>query len=477
MAAVPAAAAQVAAGMPSAATGARAAAVPGARLWVSRYNGPASGYDTATSVAAAAGRVFVTGGSERPGTAEDNNDYATVAYSAVTGRQLWVSRYNGPANKGDNAAAVAVSPDGSRVFVTGRSQTRKPSPEHEGALYSDYATVAYNAATGARLWVRRYNGPTGQEDDARAISVARDGRTVFVTGYSEGTTGADATTVAYGTATGAQLWVKRYNGAPHGYKFGVSVASPGNGRVYVAGVSLVSGRTGDDYLTLAYNSATGARVWARSYNGPGNGTDRISAMAVSPDRSKVIVTGRSANAAGRESFATVAYGAGSGRQLWVKRYSSPYRTHDAGANSVSVSPAGKVYVTGTSEGPAGQYDWDYTTIAYTTATGAQLWVRRYGPGTSVDGAAMVASPGNGKVYVTGTSYNNSRNSDYATVAYNAVTGVRLWVSRYNGPARGDDYASALALSPDRTKVFVTGSSSPSKSGPDFADYATIAYRS
>jgi hypothetical protein len=58
-----------------------------------------------------------------------------VAYSAATGAQLWVRRYNGPGHKDDGASTVAVSPAGSRVFVTGGSI---------GATsHIDYATIAY----------------------------------------------------------------------------------------------------------------------------------------------------------------------------------------------------------------------------------------------------------------------------------------------------------------------------------------------
>ena len=45
---------------------------------------------------------------------------------------------------------MAVSPDGQTVFVTGYSGS---------STGDDYATVAYNAATGTPRWVKRYTTP------------------------------------------------------------------------------------------------------------------------------------------------------------------------------------------------------------------------------------------------------------------------------------------------------------------------------
>src|SRR5262249_2377066 len=101
--------------------------------------------------------------------------------AAVRGTRLWVSRYDG-ASRG-RAAAVAASPDGSTVFVAGTVDA--------GAGSSDDVTVAYDAATGARLWASRYAG-TGGFNAATAVAVSPDGKTVFVTG---------GTTVAYNAAT------------------------------------------------------------------------------------------------------------------------------------------------------------------------------------------------------------------------------------------------------------------------------------
>jgi hypothetical protein len=68
---------------------------------------------------------LLAGGGAAPG-----DDYATVAYRAATGKQLWASRYNSPESGDDDADSVAVSPDGTTVFVTGWAAV-------------GYATVAY----------------------------------------------------------------------------------------------------------------------------------------------------------------------------------------------------------------------------------------------------------------------------------------------------------------------------------------------
>jgi hypothetical protein len=61
---------------------------------------------------------------------------ASVKFKLPSGVQLWVSRYNGPANSTGGASAVGVSPDGSKLFVTGNS--------YGASTGYDYATVAYS---------------------------------------------------------------------------------------------------------------------------------------------------------------------------------------------------------------------------------------------------------------------------------------------------------------------------------------------
>jgi hypothetical protein len=79
------------------------------------------------------------------------------------------------------------------LSAAGRPQQRS----EPGTGRGQYATVAYNAATGARLWVRRYNGPANGADGAVSVAVSLTTGSVFVTGHSQGTTGPDYATIAY----------------------------------------------------------------------------------------------------------------------------------------------------------------------------------------------------------------------------------------------------------------------------------------
>jgi len=274
-----------------------------------------------------------------------------VAYSAATGALLWTARYNGTGQRYDAATSVAVSPGGNRVYVTGTS-------DGGPATDQDYATVAYDAATGARLWVARYNGPGNGYDSAASIAVSPGGGRVFVTGYSfRGSSNPEYATVAYSAATGARLWVARFGGGGSGEATSVAV-SPGGTTV------LVTGSSSGAYATVAYRAATGARLWVARYNAPGTSQSSATSMAVSPGGTVVFVTGSSFRTASGFDYATVAYRASTGAQLWVRRYNGPASGFDQ-ASSVAVSPGGSmVFVTGGSQGATSGLD--YATVAYSS---------------------------------------------------------------------------------------------------------------
>jgi hypothetical protein len=282
-------------------------------------------------------------------------------------------------------------------------------------------------------------------------------------------------------------WVSRYDGAG-GYDRGIgAVMSPDGTRIYVVGAS-TGATTGLDIVTIGYDAVSGQQQWISRYNGPANSNDTPfvfgtgKQIAISPDGTKVFVTGSTAAANGINSYVTIAYRTADGTQLWATTYSTP---QGSTATSIMISRDGtRVYVTGYSAvmlTPSNAPDYDFATVAYDSASGSELWVARYqGPGAFWDipyamGVATVTQPDGGRreqVFVTGRS--DGTLEDFATIAYDGLTGSQLWVARYDGPGHGDDSAYGLAVSPNGSQVFVTGPSTGS-GGND--DYATVAYDS
>lgn len=170
----------------------------------------------------------------------------TVCYDASSGAELWLSRYDGPADGRGGAYALVVAHDGSRVYVTGAS---------EGVGTGlDYATVAIDASNGATVWAARFDS-AGGEDLATAIALSGDDTRLYVTGTLELNGAAtDFGTIAYDSATGAQQWMRRYNGPANGRDWGQlrSLGQDGS-RLYVSGASDGVG-TGLDYATIAYST-------------------------------------------------------------------------------------------------------------------------------------------------------------------------------------------------------------------------------
>ncbi len=444
----------------------RAIAAPvssGDQLWVSTLNDPTDHIDEADAVVVSpdGSKVLVTGySSDSTGI----YDYTTAAYDAATGAELWKKKYDGPSSGYDSATAIAVSPDGSRVFVTGGSAGTNG--------YGDIATIAYEATNGSQLWLARYDGSSHRNDAGQSVAVSPDGSTVFVAGYTDGKR-LDFTVIGYDAAAGSQLWARIYNGpVSRGVDAAEAVAvSPDGSKVFATGFS-AAGST-NDFTTMALDAGTGGPIWLKTYDGPGHNSDSGFAIAASPDGTTVFVTGDSIAPNFYNDYTTIAYAAATGAKKWLSRYNGPAGKEDE-AHSLGLSPDGsKVFVSGLSTGVGTGYD--YATNAYDAATGTPLWSRRYdGPGSLDDGADdLGVSPDGLKVFVTGYSADATGANDYATQSYDAGTGAVLWESRFDGPTHDYDDAFSLAVAPDGSKVFVTGYSYSTTTAHD---WATVAYQ-
>jgi hypothetical protein len=119
------------------------AAVPGGRaaggtqLWTARVRTVTDTLSEAMAVSPHGGTVFVTGESYL-GRA-DGAGYQTMAYRAATGKRLWTGRDQGPGTGFGSADWIAASPNGHMVFVTGWIQVSQSPPSYE------YLTIAYRS--------------------------------------------------------------------------------------------------------------------------------------------------------------------------------------------------------------------------------------------------------------------------------------------------------------------------------------------
>ena len=198
----------------------------GNQLWVSSYDGMGNTGNIAHGLAVdGAGNVYVTG--QSPGGSNGiNDDYATVKYDS-NGKELWVARYNGPANSDDEACGLAVDNNGN-VYVAG-SSVRASNGNR------DYTTVKYDT-NGNELWVAQYAGSGNDDNFASAVGLDKSGN-VYVTGQS----GIDGSYMDYDTvkynSDGKQLWAARYHGPGTGFDDASAIAIDGEGNVYVTGQS------------------------------------------------------------------------------------------------------------------------------------------------------------------------------------------------------------------------------------------------
>src|SRR5262249_27670712 len=218
-------------------------AVPGGtQLWTQRFGG-AHLSATATSVTASPDKavVYVTGITAKTVTGLRNA--VTVAYNAVTGRQLWLSRYQGKFNhpRGSTGVpSITVSPDGATVFVGGNLGRT--------SSFNDYLMLAYNAATGALLWAVT---PVADAPAAlfKAVAASPDSKTGYRTGRRDcwgGHSPKSYDPVARDAATGPTKWSPITKFPPFLRHTLTSIAvSPDGSTVFIGGSS----------GTVAYNAA------------------------------------------------------------------------------------------------------------------------------------------------------------------------------------------------------------------------------
>lgn len=403
------------------------------------------------------------------------------------GNQLWSAPWVVAEDEGGALRSLALSPDESVVYATGYLYPTGDLASRRGKI------TAYATSTGERLWDFRDASGTAPSSYSD-VAIGPDGNTVYAT--RQNSEPSELAIIAIDAQTGERKWEDGIPGAI-GAGAGSIAAGPSGRHVYVAG-SISGGSTRRDFLTIAYDAASGARAWTARYGEAGL-DETLYKMVASPDGSRVFVTGRRITGEpavplvdGSEvERVTVAYDGATGAELWAKGWHTTtwgprIQQHWGASAAMAVSPTGdRVYVSGQSSDPnLPRWGGPAATVAYDAATGVLLWVGTYRDpidtaGTVSMGSYRVAvSPDGSQVYVAhgapSATVIRRTGAEPVTVAYDSSTGRRLWVARYDhypDDSSCCDAATDVVATPDGKRVYTRAR----LLGPQSWDMGLLAY--
>lgn len=375
------------------------------------YNGSKDDEDEASDmVLDATGNVYVTGYSKRTG---ESSDIITIKFNNNLDTS-WIRFYNYSANESDKGIAITL--DGlNNIFVTGSSDNN-PSDTIDS---DDIVTIKYDN-NGFSQWINRYNGQANGDDKPAKIIIDLNGNAI-VAGSTWNTTNYDFVTLLYNTA-GAQQWAGIYNGIDNGNDKATALTADITGNIYVTGHGFFTGAF-DDYVTIKYNQS-GAQQWIRNFNGLGNDDDKAVGIAIDGN-GNVFITGQSdqdPSALLKDyDMVTVKYD-NNGNFGWSANFAGTSGTDDI-PDGMEIDVNGLVYVYGQIEnGSALQPDKDFGLISY-FADGSLFFFSTYnGPVAGTDGINAMTTDG-ASVYVTGNSNGGVSQKDVATIKYNIPVGI------------------------------------------------------
>jgi hypothetical protein len=259
-----------------------------------------------------------------------------------------------------------------------------------------------------------------------------------------------------------EIWLTLFNSSHQSDDWANDIAMDSIGNFYVTGFCNTHSLTNVDYCTVKYSPA-GEQLWAAEYDGPGHGDDVAKVVAVDC-WGNVYITGYSKG--NSLDYATIKYNS-EGVQQWVSRYNGSADRTDI-VNAMVLDSSGNVFITGSSQGV--HTNSDIVTLKY-DSTGQVQWLTRYnGPAGGEDAGMSIALDYRGNLCITGYSEGVGTEADIITFKY-TNSGQLSWEARYNSPYNLTDHGDFICVNRDD---FISVIGSSVNSSGNF-DYLTIRY--
>ncbi|MDQ3020112.1 MAG: SBBP repeat-containing protein [Bacteroidota bacterium] len=428
----------------------------GVRKWIAEYNGLSNQNDDGIAISVDANdNVYVSGNTY----SSDQYNFVTIKYNA-SGIQQWVQQYNGTGNFDDLVSSIAVDTSGN-VYVGGSSYGINTS--------YDYVLIKYTAA-GSFHWAQRWNGVSSSDDYLNKISLASNADIIVAGSSYNNNSSFNFTTLKY-NSSGNLIWTKEYNGFSSSDDQLTNIKIDHENNIYICGKSVGTGAR-YDYATVKYNSS-GNQQWAATYNSTFSSDDAATSVDVDLN-GDVFVTGHSFRGTSFYDYTTIKYNS-NGVVQWVRNYNGVENYFDK-AFGVKTDDNGNAFVTGQSL-KSSDGTGDFVTLKYNPSGDVQ-WTKTYdGPGQLDDLPVEMKIDKSGSIFIIGSSYSYffspfCGTSDYLILKYNSNSNFE-WETRYDGAGSGIDEATSLTID-DKGNSYVTGFSFDNISN---YDYATIKYNS
>ncbi len=374
-----------------------------------------------------------------------------------TAYSQWSSSYSG-SGTGDhsiqNAKGIANTVDAEgNVYATGYIENSQTGYDILLIKYKDNGDIS---------WERTYNGTANSTDKAYGIITDAAGN-IYITGMStKSGLGSELILLKY-NEEGTLLWVQTYGETKANLDdMGLDIGIDNSGNIYVTGFT--TGKDSKRNITLLRYSSAGNLIFSAIDDGVEHLDSEGYGIAVD-NFGNIFITGYTNSQNSLSNIITLKYD-NTGNLQWRMTYNGAGNKNDK-AFGIAEDNSRNVYVTGYVTRTSDTNNTDAILIKY-DKKGSQVWIDTCNGNGNVssDKAWGVVVDSDNMIYITGQTNVTSQGLDYLIVKY-TPTGGRSWLKKYNGPANGDDYSTAISLSPNQ-KIVVTGASKGTNNTFDFA---------